>query len=171
MHSQKGESNRRRRKMWSEKDKPMPRDVEISPTTEHLKVMLSIGDINERAKELARKTSEATSLQNELKEVASDFKAKILGMQTEAGRISEEINRGWIYKNVPCQEHKDFNLGTATVVRLDTLEVVRERALTADELQPKLIPEDPPEPPTIEEPQGAVGLNEGRGIPAGENTN
>ena len=147
------------------KETPPARDVEITPTSEHLKVMLTVADVNERAKELARKTSEATSLQDELKEVASDFKAKILGLQTEVGRISEEINRGWIYKNVPCQVILDFNLGTCTVVRLDTNEVVRERALTADELQPKLIPE---EPKTIEEPQGAVGLNEGKAAPPGE---
>jgi hypothetical protein len=149
------------------KETPPARDVEITPTSEHLKVLLTVADVNERAKDLARKTSEAASLTEELKEVASDFKSKILGLQTEAARISEEINRGWIYKNVPCQETRDFNLATCRVVRLDTWEVVRERALTADELQPKLIPE---EPKTIEDPQGAVGLNEGK-LPPGESAN
>lgn len=63
-----------------------------------------------------------------------------------AGKLARELRDRKLAKLVPCREEKVFATGTIRVVRQDTGEVVRERAMGRDERQADLFAGGLPDP-------------------------
>jgi len=113
---------------------------------EYLKCQLTEKEKTELSAKIAKAISDRSSAEAKLKEVNASIKAQIAQLDAEISEKALQINNGYEYRNVECQMDKDYRLGTVTITRLDTDEVIRERPLTAEERQMEL-PGDKKEKP------------------------
>ena len=111
------------------------RAIDIKKTKEHLKCILTEKEIREAGSDLAQKYSTITELEDAKKSLMSDFKAKIDAETAEAGILARKIQNGYEIRPVECEEIWEYDLHVVSTVRQDTGETIRERNMTADELQ------------------------------------
>ncbi len=119
---------------------------------EFLQYDFTADELAEFSQELARHTLERSRLEQAKKEVDSQFKSQIEAENTQitllAGNISTKHERRMISCAILWHNPTP---GRATICRIDTGEVVRERAMNFEELQERLPFEPPkPEPATAE---------------------
>lgn len=116
--------------------------MEVKIVKEHLKCILTEKEIKESGANLARFHSEISDLENQKKSVVSDFKSKIEKATAEADIEARKIQNGYEYRSVECEVQKIFDEKVVQVVRTDTGEIIKQRAMTPDELQEKMFPEE-----------------------------
>lgn len=80
-------------------------------------------------------STEITQAEDSLAAVKSQFKSRIDAATAKRNEYSAIINAGCEYKPVDCKLIKDYGVNTITVVRLDTGEIVSERAMSMAERQ------------------------------------
>jgi hypothetical protein len=68
-------------------------------------------EIAEKAKRLANAVSEKARLEDELKTMKSEHKAKIDAQDAVINQMSQHVGNGFEMKNVECQVFKDFEKG------------------------------------------------------------
>jgi len=105
---------------------------------EYLKCQLTEKEKTELSAKIAKAISDRASAEAKLKEVSASIKAQIAQLDAEISEKALQINNGYEYRNVECRMDKDYRLGTVTITRLDTGEVIRERPMTAEERQMEL---------------------------------
>ena len=105
---------------------------------EYLKCQLTEKEKTELSAKIAKAISDRSSAEAKLKEVNASIKAQIAQLDAEISEKALQINNGYEYRNVECRMDKDYRLGTVTITRLDTAEVIRERPMTAEERQMEL---------------------------------
>ena len=93
------------------------------------KEKLDIGD------QMANAIRNIKQAEDDLASVSSQYKSEIKKYNAELTGLAEKLNSGWEMRNVTCLLIQDFNLKSYVIKRLDTTEIVEERALSADELQ------------------------------------
>lgn len=121
--------------------------------TEYLSYTFTTEELADIAGQLARRNTEAAELEDRKKQVVSDFSAQITAAKAEISRLARLYSNGHEYRNIDCEvRFNDPASGRATIVRLDTGEVVKVRAMTGDELQQSL-PFEPPATPPEPEPE------------------
>ena len=108
---------------------------------EYLKCHLTEKEKTELSAKIAKAISDRSSAEAKLKEVSASIKAQIAQLDAEISEKALQINNGYEYRNVECRMDKDYRLGTVTITRLDTGEVIRERPMTAEERQMELLGE------------------------------
>jgi len=106
--------------------------------TQHLKVPLTDEQKKQYSEEIAQAVEEIGEGQNELKFVSTEIKARIQTSEAKLKELANKIRAGYEMKPVECLQTMDFSNGTVKIVRLDTDEVVLERAMTVEERQPEL---------------------------------
>jgi len=105
---------------------------------EYLKCLLTEKEKTELSAKIAKAISDRASAEAKLKEVGASIKAQIAQLDAEISEKALQINNGYEYRNVECRMDKDYRLGSVTITRLDTGEVIRERAMTVEERQLEL---------------------------------
>ena len=105
---------------------------------EYLKCQLTEKEKTELSAKIAKAISDRAGAEAKLKEVNTSIKAQIAKLEAEISEKALQINNGYEYRNVECRMEKDYRLGTVTLTRLDTGEVIRERPMTAEERQMEL---------------------------------
>ena len=105
---------------------------------EYLKWLLTEKEKTELSAGIAKAISDRAGAEAKLKEVNTSIKAQIAKLEAEITEKALQINNGYEYRNVECRMDKDFRLGTVTITRLDTGEVIRERPMTGEERQGRL---------------------------------
>ena len=105
---------------------------------EYLKCLLTEKEKTELSAKIAKAISDRASAEAKLKEVGASIKAQIAQLDAEISEKALQINNGYEYRNVECRMDKDYRLGSVTITRLDTGEVIRERPMTAEERQMEL---------------------------------
>ncbi|NTW67218.1 MAG: hypothetical protein HGB21_13080 [Nitrospirae bacterium] len=80
-------------------------------------------------------TLEINELEEQKKSVMADYKARIDGKGADARRIAQILKQGYELREVDCEELRDYETRTVTVVRLDTGEMVSSRGMTIEEMQ------------------------------------
>ncbi len=105
---------------------------------EYLKCQLTEKEKTELSAKIAKAISDRASAEAKLKEVSASIKAQIAQLDAEISEKALQINNGYEYRNVECRMDKDYRLGSVTITRLDTGEVIRERPMTAEERQMEL---------------------------------
>ncbi len=105
---------------------------------EYLKCQLTEKEKTELSSKIAKAISDRASAEGKLKEVSTSIKAQIAQLDAEISEKALQINNGYEYRNVECRMDKDYRLGSVTITRLDTGEVIRERPMTAEERQMEL---------------------------------
>ena len=118
---------------------------------EYLKCHLTEKEKTELSAKIAKAISDRASAEAKLKEVSTSIKAQIAQLDAEISEKALQINNGYEYRNVECRMDKDYRLGSVTITRLDTGEVIRERPMTAEERQMEL-PSHKKEKPTKAKP-------------------
>lgn len=105
---------------------------------EYLKCQLTEKEKTELSAQIAKAISDRASAEAKLKEVSAAIKAQIAQLDAEISEKALKINNGYEYRNVECRMDKDYRLGSVTITRLDTGEVIRERPMTGEERQLEL---------------------------------
>lgn len=92
----------------------------------------------DKAKLLAQSVTEKSEAEDQRKAMASDYKAKIDGMEAQIQRLSGHVTTGMESRRVDCVWEFDLDRKTKFLIRTDTGETVSQARLTQDELQAKL---------------------------------
>ena len=127
--------------------------------TELLRCDFAPDEWAESARQLATATRLRSELEQEKKEIDSQYKAKIEEQIGRASKLAALLGAGYEMRNVPCEVILDKpEPGQATVVRTDTGEIVRTRPMTEMERQAVLDfmvnhPAEEPKPPEPPQPE------------------
>ena len=96
-------------------------------------------ELREFSKDLARKTAELSQAEEDKKAAVSQFADVIAATRAATSRLARNINSGYEMRSVECEVLLDTPVrATARLVRLDTGETVKERAMTGNEMQATL---------------------------------
>lgn len=143
--------------------------------TELLRCDFAPDEWAESARQLATATRLRAELEQEKKEIDSQYKAKIEEQIGRASKLAALLGAGYEMRNVPCEINVDKpEPGQATIVRRDTGEIVRTRPMTDMERQAVLDfmvnhgaeEPEPPEPPPSEAITDESRLIEAHAYPA-----
>jgi hypothetical protein len=128
--------------------KTFPRSVPVLLTTE---------EYVDKGKEMGRTQNEMKSLQDRLKEVSADFKAKISQKEATLNSLSITISNGYEYREVDCFYVFRPKDGKKDVIRTDTGEIISTESMTKTDFQEQL---------PLEEDQGGNGNGGGEIVDA-----
>lgn len=104
-----------------------------------LRCDFSAEELREFSRELARKTAELSQAEEDKKAAVSQFADRIAANRADTSRLARNINSGYEMRSVDCEVQLNIPLDRiARIVRLDTGEVVKERAMTGTEMQGSL---------------------------------
>ena len=103
-----------------------------------------LADIADKVSQLVREVEDREARK---KAVAAQLKAELEQAVNELRMMSGKHRDGYEYRDVDCEVEKNFRMGLVTTTRLDTGEIVGERAMTTEERQQalKLEPNSSPE--------------------------
>lgn len=105
---------------------------------EVLPCKLSDEELLERGAELAKVLDTIDAIDVEKKAAVDQFKARIQIQESRARELRTAIESKCEDRPVECVESFELRLGVARTTRVDTGEMIRERALRSSELQPSL---------------------------------
>lgn len=111
-------------------------------TKEILRYPFKDEEMLDRGRTLARKQNELVQLDLDKKSVVKQCDQKIAAVEAEISLLSRQISDGFEFRHIDCETRYYYAYGLKKTVRLDTEEIIREEALTADELQMSLHEED-----------------------------
>lgn len=103
--------------------------------TKSLKVQLEPEEIAKRAIGMAGQHAELARVVDEKDETAKHFKATIARIESEINEQAVAVNSGFVYQDVECEEHEDWDSKRVYQVRIDTGEEIWERPMTEEERQ------------------------------------
>lgn len=111
---------------------------------ENLSVTLSASDAAKRGQELEATLTELESTKDELRSFTTKLKERIALIDEKKEHLRLVVRTGVEQQPVDVREVFEFETNTVRRFRMDTLEQIFERAMTAAERQPMLpgIPED-----------------------------
>jgi len=107
-------------------------------TFETCKYQFTEAELRELADNLARKLEEKSRTEEEKKEVAAQFSAKIKTLANETNLLAVNVRNRWEYRSIECDVIYDYKKGEVKYVRLDSGEIHRTRVMTAAERQEAL---------------------------------
>jgi uncharacterized coiled-coil DUF342 family protein len=117
----------------------MPSNV-LKSGQEVLEVPLKPDELSDRGESLANIVGRIEELEDEESKHRALFKAKRDDLEEKVKTLSGYIRRKSEPRMVAIEEVADYRSNRATTIRKDTGEVLRERALTTDEMQAPLFP-------------------------------
>lgn len=83
------------------------------------------------------------------KDIKSQLKAKLEGLQARRNELATVVRRKADYKDVPVEVYFDYPRAIVEEIRTDTAEILVTRAMTDSERQTKLFTDEPPEQPAV----------------------
>ena len=101
-------------------------------------VKLTQEEFVEKGKAMSREQNEMTSLTARLKEVSTDFKAKIAQKEATINSLSITISNGYEYRETDCIYFYRVKEGMKDVIRTDTGEVIATERMMAQDHQEQL---------------------------------
>lgn len=110
---------------------------------ENLPVKLTQDEIRERGERLAAKEGELESHMQNAKQVKAGLTANEKRLEADIQNLSLQIRDKSELRLVQCDHIADYKRGVVRVVRQDTEQVVRERAIEESEKQRRLDGVDP----------------------------
>jgi hypothetical protein len=114
-----------------EKTKREPKHIE-----EFLRYDFTEEETRQKAKDLALALQMKERAESEKKAVVKQFEERIETQASIVSRVSREIYAGWEMRNIKCSvEFHTPTPGAKRITRLDTGELVAERAMESYELQ------------------------------------
>jgi len=105
------------------------------PFTERLPIPLTYDEVHERSEELARTHQEIVKLQSERLEALRSFRDRLGKLGSRLADLAETVRSKQESRPVDCADEYDLQRRTVSTLRLDTMEVVRTRVMTDDDLE------------------------------------
>lgn len=112
--------------------------AKVERFTRNLRVVLSQDEIVERAKRSAYLMGEVEQKAEERDAAKKQANAQIEELEAEMHRLSLEVRDGGTYRDVPCERRYLYRTNTVVEVRVDSGELLSERAMTTREAQLEL---------------------------------
>lgn len=106
--------------------------------TRELKCPLTPDQWSRYAEEMARLEGQIGEIEERKKLHAAQCKAELDSVQDQIRVLARKLRERYEYRDVECREIRDDRTGRMTVVRLDTGDLIEERALTLKERQTEL---------------------------------
>lgn len=113
-------------------------EVKIEPFQRNLRCKLTQEELTDRSQRAAHLLGERDHKDEELKAASKHGRAQIAELDAELRRVSSEVRDGATYREVRCERRYVFRTGMIQEVRMDTEEVIAERAMTERERQMEL---------------------------------
>jgi hypothetical protein len=101
-------------------------------------------EAGELAQEMAQAVARLEELEDEFGEVKAAFKEKMAKARKTVKSCAVKIRQGFEMRLVECRMEKEFATNAVRLYRLDTGELVEERAMTVEERQRSLQVAEPP---------------------------
>lgn len=92
--------------------------------------------------QLAEQEHQVAEIENKMKLANEIANKQIKDLTTALSKNTQEIRQGWELRQVKCQMAYDYQRATVVTLRIDTGEVVDERAMNQDERQTTFYVED-----------------------------
>jgi hypothetical protein len=105
---------------------------------EYLKYHFNREELAEIADEMAKSAGEMDSAESKKKSVTAQIKAEFEAASAEHQKNARLYRDKFDYRNIDCEMLLNYITGRVTVFRLDTGELVKSRAMTAEERQQEL---------------------------------
>lgn len=104
--------------------------------THHLRWDFTEDELREFSKTMAREAQDLTAAENQKKVATSQFAEEIARHRMALSQMARNISNGYEMRMTKCHVQLDNpERGRATIIREDTGEVVRERAMTDQEVR------------------------------------
>lgn len=110
-------------------------NVQENMFTDMARCDLTPEELQELAKLMADSQLELERLEGEKASVTKSYASRIEAVKANIRERSGTFRQGWEMRDVDHVEIKDFDLGTCTLLRMDTGEIVKSRKLTKGELE------------------------------------
>jgi len=120
------------------KKKQDEKKIKVEKITKNLRCDLSEKDVAERSDRVAHLIAKKETKEEELKLQQKQAKNEIGMVEAEIAHLASEVRDRATYRDIECERQYRISEGKVVDVRLDTNEVVFERALMAAELQGEL---------------------------------
>lgn len=113
-------------------------NIERTKTTKYLITTLTEEDKKKIASTMADSFQAISQLEANLKSTSTQLKAKITEHQARLIEASDKYRSGFEMRNIECWIEKDFRVGRVYITRIDTGEIIEERAMDGEERQRSL---------------------------------
>ncbi len=100
-----------------------------------LEVKYTDQEISEKSMELARKTGELRTAEENKKSVMSQLKSEIDSLSADTNKLGGEIVAGGEFRNVKCELEYNYTTNKKTIIRIDTMECIYDGPIPDDERQ------------------------------------
>ena len=87
--------------------------------------------------DLARNCAKLQEVEDEKKEMASNYKAKIDAATSAINSVARDINNGYEHRYFECETEKDFDSGNINFIDMESGNLIESRKMTAEEYQLK----------------------------------
>lgn len=84
---------------------------------------------------LARALEKVDDAEQRKETVDAELKGEIKAHAQQASVLAAKLRNGYEYRYIDCQESHDYDTGQVRTLRIDTGELVLERAMTPEERQ------------------------------------
>jgi hypothetical protein len=135
----------RRKKSKSDKSQvetPKASDVRVELCEEQLKCQLTDDELDKIADRSAHLTGEIENKRGEMKAAQSSQASEIKSLEAQLSSLAAKRRDRCEYRMIECERVFDYRNNEVRVVRLDTKETVRRRAMTGSEREMELRLED-----------------------------
>lgn len=116
----------------------MKQEVKKQTEMKNLSVALTKEELLEKSQELAKSQLDIKDAEARAKDVAADFKAVIAKLDATIGILSRAITNGYEYRDVECEWDFNYETGTKTLTRNDTLAIIKVEPISDYERQQNL---------------------------------
>lgn len=107
-------------------------------SNEHIKHIFDENEKKEIAVELAQKVANLQQAEDDKKAVMSEYKSQIDGIQADINGAARKLNNGYEMRTIKCEVVPIWDKKVWEYRLLDNGDMIKEKAMTADDLQMKL---------------------------------
>jgi len=118
--------------------KEKPARVERSRSTEVLDCKLTEDEILKYGRDLASVQQDLIDEEKRQEGLKQEMKSRLATLSSKSTELTTKVNRGRELRPVQVESVRDYGTRMYTQVCLDTGEIIKERPLTAEELQREL---------------------------------
>jgi hypothetical protein len=108
-------------------------------SNEHIRHLFSEEELLEISSEMAQQVTSLKGFEDDKKALTSDFNGKIDSAKAQINSAATKLNNGYEYRTIKCEVERDYDAKVVRFYRIDTGELAKERPMTADELQLRLV--------------------------------
>ena len=115
--------------------------IKVTHEPHTLGCKLGVKEKAEAADQLATVIQSAESLELEKKSVLGDFKSRMDALKERIHNLTMQVKDGVEMKSIKCELRLDYTKLTASLIRMDSGEIVEERPMTEEEKQMEMFEE------------------------------